>query len=126
LGLVDYAIDSLRNRAEYVTDPKLRIKITYELAQCYFANGDLELARSSYSDVLRAVEPGPMAENAALELAEVCLELGQSSQSISVCLQLLDTELTEQTKQRALKTLAAAYNHQKDYDKAALALSNQW
>jgi tetratricopeptide (TPR) repeat protein len=126
LGLVDYSIDSLRNRAEYVTDTKLRTKITFELARCYFADGDLELARSSYSDVLRAVEPGPMAESAALELAEVCLELGQSSQSISVCLQLLDSDLPEQTKQKALKTLADAYNHQKDYDKAALALSNQW
>ena len=67
-----------------------------------------------------------MAESAALELAEVCLKLGQSSQSVSVCLQLLDTDLTEQTKQKALKTLAAAYDQQKDYDKAAMALSNQW
>ena len=126
LGLVDSAVDSLRNRAEYVTDPKLRTKITYELAQCYLADGDLEHARSSFSDVLRSVEPGPMAESAALELAEVCLKLGQSSQSVSVCLQLLDTDLTEQTKQKALKTLAAAYDQQKDYDKAAMALSNQW
>jgi tetratricopeptide (TPR) repeat protein len=126
LGLVDAAIDSIRNRAEYVTAPKLRIKITYELAHCYLANGDLELARDSLKKVIRDVDPGPFAERAALDLAEVCLRLGQSSQSVSVCLKLLDADLTEQTKKRALETLADAYKQQKDYDKAALALSNQW
>ena len=126
LGLVDAAIDTIRNRAEYVTEQKLKIKITYELALCYLAGGDLESARDSFKKVLRDVEPGPLADNAALDLADVCLRLGQSSQSVSVCMRLLDTDLTEQTKQRALKTLADAYKQQKDYDKAALALSNQW
>lgn len=126
LGLVSAAIDSIHNRAEYVTEPKLKIKITYELAHCYLANGDLELARNSLKRVIRDVEPGPFAERAALDLADVCLRLGQSSQSVSVCLKLLDTDLTEQTKKRALETLADAYKQKKDYDKAALALSNQW
>jgi len=126
LGLVDTAIDSLRNRAEYIIDPQLKIKISFELAKCYLANGDLELARSNFIDVLHSVKPGPLAEKTSLELADVCLKLEKSSQSISVCLKLLDSDLPDQTKQRALGILAAAYNQQKDYDKAALALSNQW
>ncbi|MBN2183551.1 MAG: tetratricopeptide repeat protein [Sedimentisphaerales bacterium] len=126
LGLVDAAIDSLRNRAEYVTDPKLNVKLTFELAQCYLANGDLELARGNFSAVLRSAEPGPLAQKTACELINVCLMLGKNSEAISVSLQLLDTNLPDDTRQETLKMLATAYNRQKDYDKAAMALSNQW
>lgn len=126
LGLVDTAIDILHNRAEFVTDNRLRIKITSELAKCYLANGNLEFARNNFSEVLRTAEPGPLAQSAALELANVCLRLEQSAQSISVCSQLLDMEISDQTKQRTLKILAEAYNQQKDYNKAVLALSGQW
>lgn len=126
LGLVDTAIDILRNRAEFVTDSRLRIKITFELAKCYLANDNLEYARNNFSEVLRTAEPGPMAQSAALELADVCLRLEQSSQSISVCSQLLDMDISEQIKQKTLTILAEAYNQQKDYNKAVLALSGQW
>jgi hypothetical protein len=126
LGLADSAINALHSRAQYVTESTLRTKITYEIAECYKDSGKLELARSSFSEVLRSAEPGPLAEQAALELAEVCLKLEQSSQSVSVCLQLLNSDVSDQTHQHALKTLAEAYNRQKDYDKAALALAGQW
>ena len=126
LGLADTAIVALRNRAEYVSDPKLNAKISFEVAQCHIAKGDLELARSSLSEILRTAEPGPLAQSTALELADVCLKLGRSAQSISVCLQLLDSDVPPPIKQQALKTLGSAYSQQKDYDKAALALSGQW
>ena len=92
----------------------------------YADNDKLELARDSFSEVLRIVEPGALAEKTALELADICLKLEQSSQSVSVCLQLLDSDVSPQTKQRTLNMLAEAYTQQKDYDKAALALSGQW
>jgi hypothetical protein len=41
-------------------------------------------------------------------------------------LQLLDSGLSAEIKQKTLNVLAAAYNQQKNYDKAALALSGQW
>ena len=126
LGMVDTAIVSLRDRAEYIFDPQLKAKISFELAQCYVAKGDLELARNKLSEVLGVVEPGPLAKRTALELADVCLELGRSPQTVSVCLKLLDSDVPEQIKQKTLKTLAAAYNQQKKYDKAALALTGQW
>ncbi|MEK7992812.1 MAG: tetratricopeptide repeat protein [Planctomycetota bacterium] len=126
MGLVDTATISLRDRAEYVSDVQLNARISFELAQCHLAEGDLERARSRLSEVLSVAEPGALAQNTALELAGVCLKLGRSAQSISVCLQLLDSDVSPQMKQQTLKTLAAAYSQQKDYDKAASALSGQW
>ncbi|MGD8500372.1 MAG: tetratricopeptide repeat protein [Phycisphaerales bacterium] len=126
LGLADTAIVSLRDRTEYISDSQLNAEISFELAQCYITKGDLESARSSLSEILGAVEPGLLAQRTGLELADVCLKLGRSSQTISVCLQLLNSDVPAQMKQRTLKTLAAAYNQQKDYEKAALALSGQW
>ncbi|MHC4556815.1 MAG: hypothetical protein ACYS80_05865, partial [Planctomycetota bacterium] len=101
-------------------------RISFELARCYIAKGNLEPARSSLSEILSVVEPGLLAQRTALELADVCLKLDRSSQTISVCLQLLDSDLPAEIKQKALNMLAAAYNQQKNYDKAALALSGQW
>lgn len=126
LGLVDAAVVSLRDRSEYIADPQLNARISFELSQCYVANGDLELARSVLSETLLSVGPGEMAQTIALELADVCLRLGRSSQTVSVCLQLLDSDLPAPVKQKTLQILAAAYRREKKYDKAALTLSGQW
>lgn len=126
MGLVETAIVSLRDRSEYVSDAQLNAKILFELAQCHVAAGDLERARSRLSEILAVAEPGPLAQSASMELADVCLKLGRSAQSISVCLQLLDAGVSDEIRQQTLKTLAAAYSQQKEYDKAARALSGQW
>jgi tetratricopeptide (TPR) repeat protein len=126
LGLLDTAIVSLRDRAEYISDAQLNAKISFELAQCHIAKGNLESARSVLSDILSTVEPGPLAQQTAMELADVCLKIGRGSQAVSVCLQLLELDVSEQKKQQILRMLAAAYNQQKNYDKATLALSGQW
>jgi len=126
LGLLDTAIVSLRDRAEYISDPQLSAKMSFELAQCHIAKGNLESARSGLSEILGTVEPGPLAQQTAMELADVCLKLERGSQTISVCLQLLELDVSEQKKQQILRMLAEAYNQQKNYDKATLALSGQW
>jgi tetratricopeptide (TPR) repeat protein len=126
LGLVDTAIISLRDRAEFISDSQLNAKISFELAQCYIAQGNLESARSGLTEILAAVDPGPLAQEIAMELADVCLKLERGEQAVSVCLQLLESDVTGQKKQQVLKMLAAAYNQQKNYDKATLALSGQW
>jgi predicted Zn-dependent protease len=61
-----------------------------------------------------------------MELADVCLKLERGEQAASVCLQLLESDVPEQDKQQILRMLAEAYNQQKNYDKATLALSGQW
>jgi tetratricopeptide (TPR) repeat protein len=126
LGLFDAAIVSLRDRAEYISDSQLNAKISFELAQCYIAEGNLEKARIGLSEILAAVEPGPLAQQVAIDLAGICLKLERDSQAISVCLQLLESDVSGQKKQQILKLLAEAYNLQKNYDKATLALSGKW
>ena len=126
LGLLDTAIVFLRDRAEYVSDPQLNAKLSYELAMCNIAKGKLESARSGLSEILSTVEPGPLAQQVGMELANVCLQLGRGSQAVSVCQQLLMSSLSEQNKQQVLKMLAEAYNQQKNYDEATLTLSGRW
>lgn len=126
MGLVDKAIAELGDRAEYITETQLKAEISFELSNCYIAGGKLELASRNLTRVLTFVEPGPLAHGVAVELAGVCLRLGQDSQAISVCSQLLDLGPEERIKQKALNILAAAYNRQKNYDRAVLALLGRW
>ena len=126
MGLVNEAISAIGDRAQYTLDPQAKASISFELAKCYSAKGSLQQARRELSDILMIVEPGTLAHEIALELADVCLKLGHSSQTISVCSQLLDLRPTETIKQKALNILAAAYTQRKDYDRAALALLGKW
>lgn len=126
MGLVDKAVAALRNRAEYISDAQLKAKIAFELAKCHVAGGNPELARTRLTEILIAVEGGPLAHEVAFKLAEVCLKLGQNSQAISVCLQLLNSAPSARIKQKTLDVLATAYGQQKNYDKAALVLAGRW
>jgi len=126
MGLVDNAIAILGDRAEYITDPQLKAEIYFELSECYIEKGDLNLAHKKLTEVLALAESGPLSHKIALMLAEVCLQLGQHNQAISVCSQLLDLQPSEQIKQKTLELLAMAYNQQKNYDRATLALLGQW
>jgi predicted Zn-dependent protease len=67
-----------------------------------------------------------LAQQIAMELADVCLKLGRGSQAVSVCQQLLGTDVSGQEKQQILKMLADAYDQQRNYEKATLALAGQW
>jgi len=126
MGLADRAIATLGDSAEYLTDPQLKAKVSFELAECSAAKGNLEEARSQLTEILALVEAGPLAHEVAVKLADVCLILGQDAQTISICLQLLDSGPSAQVKQKALNILTTAYQQQKNYDKAALALLGQW
>ncbi len=126
MGLADEAIAALGDRAQYALDTQAKAAITLELAKCYVAKGNLELARNDLFAILMLVEPGPLAHEVALELADVCLKLGHSSQTVSICSQLLDLGPSAPIKHKALNILAAAYRHQKNYDRAALALLGKW
>lgn len=126
MGLPDKAITVLGDIAEYLPDSQLKTRVSFELVSCYIAKGDLEFAHKKLAEILVSAAPGPLAHEIALELAKVCLKLGQDSQTVSVCLQLLDSDVSAGIKQEALKVLAAAYNRQKKFDDAALALFGRW
>jgi len=122
MGLVDNAVTLLSSRIEYVSDPRLKAEISFELTKCYIARNQLELAHKNLTEILVVVPPGPLAYEVSLKLAQTCLMLSQDSQAISVCSQLLDSAAPEQIKTEAAQMLATAYSRQKNYDKAALAL----
>ena len=126
MGLVEEAMAVIGDKAEYVRDPQVKARISFELAKCSIAEGNLGLARGDLAEILVLVEPGPLAHEIALELADVCLKLGHGSQTISICSQLLDLGPSALIKQKALNILAEAYNRQKNYDRAALALLGRW
>lgn len=125
-GLVGRAIMTLGDKAEYLDDPKLKARVFFEMAECLDAEGELENARSKLTEILTFAQPGPFVHEVMLKLAEICLKLGQTDQTILICSQLLDLGPSAQIKQRASNILAAAYQQQKNYDKAAMALAGKW
>lgn len=126
MGLIDKSIAILGDSDQNVTDKQLKAKIRFEMSKCYIEKGDLELASNQLTETLAIANPGDLSNEITLELAEVCLKLGQEAQTISSCSRLLDSEISEQTKQKALNLVAAAYNQQQNYENAALALLGQW
>lgn len=126
MGLSDNAIAILVNKENYTSDSQFKTEIGLELAECYIEKGDLKLAKKKLGEILVLAEPGPLMHKIAIRLAEVCLQLEENDQALFVCSQLLDLQPPEQTKKNTLDLMAKAYNKQKDYDKAALALLGQW
>lgn len=126
MGLADKALALLGDRQEYMTDNVLKTEIGYELSECYSEKEDWELAYQKLAQTLESADAGPMAHKTAMRLAEVCLRLDRDSQAVSVCSQLLNAQPPEPVKQKTLELLAAGYQKQKNYDRAALALLGQW
>ena len=126
MGLVDKAIVILGDKAEYLPNPQLKAEAYFELSECYIDKGDLNFAHKTLTKVLVLAESGPLTHKITFRLAEICLQLGQHDQAISVCSQLLELQPSEKIKQETLGLLAMAYNQQKNYNKAALALLGQW
>jgi tetratricopeptide (TPR) repeat protein len=126
MGLIDKAVAALGDRAQYLPDSQLRAKTSLELTKCYVAKGNLGLAHDLLNKTRLLVEPGPLADQIALELASICLELDQSHQTILICEQLLDLGPPERTKLKAFSLKAAAHKQLKDYEKATLALLGQY
>jgi len=126
MGLHHQAIAILGDIVDYLPDSQLKTIVSFELAKCYIAKGDVEFAHRKLTEILVMAEPGPLAHEITLKLAEVCLKLEQNPQAVSVCLRLLDKNISDQVKQKTLKVLAEAYNRQKKFDNAALALVGQW
>jgi len=122
MGLVDNAMTLLQGKADYLTDVQLKARITFELANCLVDKGQLQQAYEKLTEIIVAVQPGPLAHSIALKLAQLCSRLGRNQQAISVCSQLLKSTATAQIKQEAATLLARIYSRQKHYDKAVLAL----
>ncbi len=126
IGLADKAIAALEPHAESTRDGQLKARLAFELANYDIEKGNLESAHKKLTQVLAEVEPGPLAHQIGLRLAEVCLKVARESQAVSICLRLLDSELPGELRQETLRVLAAAYERKNQYDRATLALLGQW
>ena len=122
MGLIEKAIAVLSDQAEYIPDPQLKAEMSFEIANCHLARGQLPLAHEEMTKLLAVVQPGPLAHKIAIRLAETCSMLGLNTQAVSVCTQLMMADISEQTRSKAAVILATAYNGQQDYNSAALAL----
>ena len=126
MGLVDKAVTLLADKEAYLLDDQLKARIGYELSECYCEQGGPELAYKSLSKTLEWADSGPLAHKTLLKLAEVCLALELDAQAKSACSRLLGMQPSGPIRQKTLELLAAVYDKQKNYERAALALMGQW
>ncbi|MGA2093425.1 MAG: tetratricopeptide repeat protein, partial [Sedimentisphaerales bacterium] len=132
MGLADKALAALSDREHYVADSQLKAGIIIEIARCGVSEGKFDLAKERLTEGLSLLNAGPEAQQVSLELAEVCLKLGENQQAITICSRLIDSSQSrspatgegrqtadESIKRRASGILASAYNKQQDYDRAA-------
>ncbi|MEN6576844.1 MAG: hypothetical protein ABFD90_10920 [Phycisphaerales bacterium] len=125
IGLVNKAIALLQEKGQFLPSPELKGAVAIELAACYSDNDDIESARKTLSDAFALVGPGSLGQQIGRELARTCLRLGQTSQTVSVCSQLLEhASATERPP--VLNLLAEAYRKQGQYDRAMAAMLNRY
>ncbi len=125
IGLVNKAIILLQEKGQFLPSPELKGTVALELAACHVNNNDMESARRTLSDAFALVRPGPLAQQIGRELARTCLRLGQTSQAVSVCSQLLE-HASAAERAPVLRLLAEAYRKQGQYDRAVVAMLNRY
>jgi tetratricopeptide (TPR) repeat protein len=109
-----------------VASPTLNARLRLELSLNLIDKGDLAQAQDELSRTLVKVESGPLAHQIALTLAQVCLDLKQEDQAVSVCQSVLQLEPAPLLSLEVSELLAKAYTNQQNYEKAAQVLIKQW
>ena len=122
MGLAERAIGLLEEGLGSVSDPNQKAQVCLRLAQCHQGLDQWEPARRYFSKVLEIGAPGPLAQQASLELAAMSLTSGQPDQAIAFCRQVLDAHPAEAMRQRASDLLASAYADRREFGKAAESL----
>jgi len=125
MGLADRAMRRLKDRRTRAASTRAAIEMEIELARCFVALDRPEDARRLLEAAVAYLEPGPLAQAASVELAEVYLATGRINQAVSLARSLLAETPTEAVRRRALRTLGRAYLACRDYDRAALAFSGK-
>ena len=123
MKLSERAMGILRRGIANASSAEVAGRMTVELARCLVDSGDPDGARQALADAMPKMTPGPLAQGAAIDLAEVCLKTGRSPQVIAVCRELLKSPCPDDVRRRAQELLGTAYTREKDYPRAAMALS---
>jgi len=122
IGLIDKAVAILGEKVQFLPSPELKGKVVLELTACYRDLGQFEQARSALSEVFGLVEAGTLAEEIGCELARICLRVGQPTQAVTVCSQLLEHTSDSAARHKIQTLLAEAFREQKQYDRAVSAM----
>lgn len=123
MGLAEKGAAVLRANVPQVSDPLLRAKLRIAQARCYRDAERLSEAYDILTEAPKMLSPGVSAQEAACELAEICLRIGKPVQAATVALAVLKSSPPDPQRSRARKTLAAAYLARRQYEKAAITLS---
>jgi tetratricopeptide (TPR) repeat protein len=123
MRLPEQAMSLLRRALPACSSPETHARMTLQLARAMVDCGDANLARETLCELLPKMEPGALAHRTALDLAEVCVRSEHNAQAITVCRELLKSPCSEEVRRSARAILGRAYVREKDYQRAAMALS---
>lgn len=123
MGLPDRARALLRKRGSRLSDGQLRALIAVEQARCLLEAGDPRAARQGISEALAQLKSGPEAWRASLDLAEICMKMGDFEQAVVFALEVRRADCPDDTRRRALEMLGRCYLRQEKYEEAAEALA---
>jgi len=123
MGLPEKAAKCLRVGLSAISDPDKRARLGVELSRCYREAGQLAASYEALTAALPSLPVGGRANEAAFELAEVCLELGKARQAIALAKGVLGLTTDDAQRRRAERILTAGYLATSRYDTAAAALA---
>jgi len=125
MHLAQKALATLNDRFDYILQPQLRAKAYFEVGLLFIDTGQIENAHRCFAKLLAITEPGSLADQATLKLAELSLKLNKNDKAIELCSQLLDRQISGDFRQAAVRIMAQAYKKQNNYEKAINLLVEQ-
>ena len=105
-----------------LADKQIRGQILVELSRCCVDTGDLKDARKWLLEALPRLEAGKANWEATIELAEICLKLGNPKQGVSLARELMKSPCDKAIRQRAMDILVRGHVSQQDYQGAVDAM----
>jgi tetratricopeptide (TPR) repeat protein len=123
--LPEKALAMLNDKIDYILNPQLRAKAYREAAECFFENGQPQKTYSYLTKSLTLTEPGIFCDQTMFRLAEISLQLGKDNQTITLCSQLLQRQISRDLRKNVLSILAEAYTRQNNYEEAIKLLAQQ-
>jgi len=123
MGLTEKAASYLKTNILKVSDPQLRARLRIEQARCYYDAGCFSRAHEILTEAPEMLASGDGAQEAACDLAETCLRIGQPAQAAIVAARVLKSSPEGPHAKRAREIMAEAYLDGREYEKAATALS---
>ncbi len=123
--LASSSIPSLRNYLAFISDLKLRSKMSFELAKCYYDSLDYKSACDELMNALNEPASMEQANDISLYLGKVYIKLGSYQDCIDICNNLLEMENRSDIRKEVFKLLGDSYSKLEDYKMAALAYAGK-